>query len=219
MTLCSKCSATVRPVVAIDIDGTLADYHMHFTRFVGRYFNTPWYRGEGDFCPQWDGSGELEDWMGITKAQYREAKLAFRQGGNKRWAPAYRGASEFVRGIREVAEVWLVTQRPWLSLDNINPDTRHWLDCQGIQYDGLLFDEDKYTRLTEQVDPQRITAVIEDLPEMIDAARALQLVPFQVERPHNQAEQCHRYPRGTLTLASEWTRLRIENWEKEMSNA
>lgn len=207
---CSDCSNVIRPVVGIDIDGTLADYHMSFQRFVARYFN---FAPKRALRREWDGEGEFEDFLGITKLQYREAKLVYRQGGNKRWSPVYPGAEKFVSSIRNLgAEVWLTTQRPWLSLDNINPDTRFWLEQAGVQYDGLLYDEDKYERLTERVDSDRIVGVVDDLSTMLQRAHELGIPGFQIARMHNEHFTVRRDPRGDFQSAYYWIKEGVEKW-------
>src|SRR4051812_4114759 len=109
---CSECSREVQPVVAIDIDGTLADYHWHFTEFAEKYLGRK-------LSFDYDGATEFSEYLGIDKATYREIKLAYRQGGLKRWMPPFKGASTFVRLVKEMGnEVWLTTTRPYLRLDN-----------------------------------------------------------------------------------------------------
>lgn len=162
-----------KPIVALDIDGTLGDYHANFMRFAGLYFDgnvARWNaREDNPGLPLWEH-------MGISHRDYRDAKLAYRQGGWKRWMPVYEGASELTREIRAAgAEVWLCTTRPYLRLDNVDPDTREWLRRNRIKYDALLFDpaheEDgtKYDELFRQVG-DRVASVVDDLPEMVEAA-------------------------------------------------
>lgn len=156
-----------KPVVALDIDGTLGDYHGHFlgfaTNWFGRSFPDPKEINPGR--PLWD-------FMGVSKAEYREAKLAYRQGGWKRWMPAYPGAMRLTRSIREAgAEVWICTTRPYLRLDNIDPDTREWLRRNKIQYDAVLFDlleekGSKYRELKRQAG-ERVCSIVDDLPEYL----------------------------------------------------
>lgn len=207
---CDDCYGEVRPVVGIDIDGTIADYHKVFQAFVARYFGTAPKRAS---IRNWDGEGEMEDFLGITKEQYREAKLAYRQGGNKRWSPMYPGADMFIRLIKQMgADVWLNTQRPWMRLDNIDPDTRFWLELHDIEYDGLLYDEDKYERLCERVDPERIVGVVDDLSTMLARASELGLRAFQIEREHNEHFTARWGPRGDFSQAAEWIKGGIEQW-------
>jgi hypothetical protein len=163
--LCSECSAPVPPIVAVDIDGTLSEYHDAISRFSCNYWNVP-LRKE-----PWNGVGNFEDWLGLTRLQYQEAKLAYRQGGYKRTAAWQPGAMEFMWWLaQQPVEIWITTTRPWNRLDSVDPDTRFWLDRHQVRYDHLLYDDHKYAKLAELVDPTRVICVIDDLPEMIAEA-------------------------------------------------
>jgi hypothetical protein len=172
-----------KPVVALDIDGTLGDYHRNFLTFAKLYFGVD--RPNINWLPETPNPGlPLWEHMGISLREYRDAKLAYRQGGWKRWMPCYEGSAELTRLIREAgAEVWLCTTRPYLRLDNIDPDTREWLRRSHMQYDALLFDpaheEDgtKYDELKRQVG-SRVASVVDDLPEMLEAAYAAGITPM-----------------------------------------
>jgi hypothetical protein len=182
---CTDCGRPVKPIVAVDIDGTLAEYHLRLAKFACDYWNihVP--------IELWDGRGNYEDYLGMSQAQYREAKLAYRQGGYKRTAPIYPYARDMMKvlynGFPQV-EVWITTTRPWSRLDNVDPDTKFWLERHGIQYDHLLFDDRKYEKLSTIVDPGRVIAVIDDLPEMLEEASQFLPVAHRllVERPHNR---------------------------------
>jgi phosphoglycolate phosphatase-like HAD superfamily hydrolase len=166
---CSVCSEEIRPVVAVDIDGTLGDYHGHFLDFAEQYL------GRG-LNYNYQGIPGFRDWFAevnnVGTEEYRAIKLAYRQGGLKRSMPVYDGAQSLLREIlAHEAELWLTTTRPYLSLDTVIPDTVHWLERNAMSdYDGMLFDEDKYAQLVKRVEPERIVAVIDDLSEMCDAA-------------------------------------------------
>jgi hypothetical protein len=178
-----------KPVVALDIDGTLGDYHGHFTRFAagwtGRELPDPTLN---------TGGVPLYKWLGMSKATYRQCKLAYRQGGMKRSMPCYEGTAELCRAIRKAGvEVWICTTRPYLRLDNIDPDTRHWLRRNRIQYDGVLFGERKYRELVSIVGAGRVIAVLDDLPEMLDAAESVGIPATRLylrDQPYNRS-----YPR------------------------
>ena len=61
---CSSCSAPVAPVVAIDIDGTLGDYHQHFIEFAEQWLGVS--KFAGDRIAVWklyDGLGPFRDWF------------------------------------------------------------------------------------------------------------------------------------------------------------
>ena len=172
----------VRPVVGLDIDGTLGDYHGHFLRFAEM-----WY-GKEMPDPTLNTAGvPLYKWMGTSKATYRQCKLAYRQGGLKRSMPVDPAASELTRFLRNKlkCEVWICTTRPFLRLDNIDPDTRHWLRRNRIQYDGVLWGEHKYRDLAKIVGVDRVKFVVDDLPPLVDQAHSLGLPTIIRSRPYN----------------------------------
>lgn len=159
---CTVCHAAIKPIVAVDIDGTIGDYYTHFVEFAEGYL--------GRWLPKaWTGDPEdWEEYLGIPKDVYRDIKLAYRQGGMKRTMPMIPGADKMMqRFVLEGAEVWITTARPWNRLDSIDPDTQEWLRRNLIPYDHLLYDEDKYQRLFEIVGKDRVCAVLEDLPEQL----------------------------------------------------
>jgi len=170
------------PVVAIDIDGTLGDYHTHFLKFAKGWIGRPMPDPE-DINP----GLPLHKFMGTSKATYRKCKLAYRQGGLKRSMPCYYGAKHITEALRRAGvEVWICTTRPYLRLDNIDPDTRHWLRRNGIQYDAVLWGEHKYRDLVKQVDRERIVGVLDDLPAMLDQAHSLGLRTLLRDQPYNR---------------------------------
>lgn len=172
-----------KPVVALDIDGTLGDYHGHFLRFAEGWYGRPMPSPE-----EMNPGLPLHRFMRTHKKTYRECKLAYRQGGMKRTMPCYSGASELTRAIRKAgAEVWICTTRPYLRLDNIDPDTREWLRRNRIQYDAVIYGEDKYRELRRQVGPDRTVSVVDDLPEMAIAAdRFTNANVYLRDQPYNQ---------------------------------
>jgi len=157
-----------KPIIALDVDGTLGDYHSHFLNFAANWIGKPMPHPE-DINP----GLRLHQFMGVPLRTYRECKLAYRQGGLKRWMPCYEGASEMTRALRRAgSEVWICTTRPYLRLDNIDPDTREWLRRNDLVYDAVLYGDDKYRELKRQVKP-RVAGVLEDLTELWLEARRL----------------------------------------------
>lgn len=210
-----------KPVVALDIDGTLGDYHSNFLSFATLYFDEPRFLAmigsDNPGLPLWE-------FMGIEHRDYREAKLAYRQGGWKRWMPVYPGASELTQEIRSAgAEVWICTTRPYLRLDNVDPDTREWLRRNKIQYDAVLFDpldesRTKYDELAEQAG-DRVAAVVDDLPEMIEAAYKAGLCRFPAHGPILRDQPYNRHYENRRRSAScEEIQIRVlddlERWKK-----
>lgn len=213
---CDDCHQEISPVVLIDIDGTIANYHDSLSQFCLRYWNVWVPRPIEELVCTWNGEGNFEDYLGLTRAQYQEAKLAFRQGGHKRWMPVYYEAFDFIDKLERMGvNIWFTTTRPWQRLDNVDPDTREWLQRHGFRYEGLLYDEFKYSKILDIVDRDRILGVIDDLPEMYDHAIEEGLAAFQVARTHNSGPSQRRQVRGTLGHAVQWVHNRLTEWEKQ----
>lgn len=172
-----------KPVVALDIDGSLGPYHANFLEFAERWLGRkmPGAEEMNPGLPLWKH-------MHITKLTYRQIKLAYRQSGAKRWMPVFPGASELTKQIRRAgAELWICTTRPYLRLDNIDPDTREWLRRNKIQYDAVIFGDDKYEELVRQVDPNRIICILEDLPELVERAVKVGIQDVMLmDQPYNR---------------------------------
>jgi hypothetical protein len=215
---CSDCSKIINPIVAIDIDGTLGDYHKHFIAFAEAYLNmrmaTKQYTGEGSF-KEW-----FMDTYGCDETIWQTIKLAYRQGAQKRSMPSYPDAQWIVNNLRwDNVEIWLTTTRPYLRLDGVDPDTRFWLEREGIEFDGLLYDEDKYNVLADRVDPERVVAVLDDLPEMYDTAQQLfgKDVPILCKQEFNSSVTRPVEAEG-LSAALVMIQDRLESWYGKFSN-
>lgn len=170
------------PVIAVDIDGTLGNYHAHFKQFAelwtGRVLRWDWDdKFEGSFSKA----------LHMSKPMYRQCKIAFRQSGLKRAMPPFEDIRELTVDLRKAgAQVWICTTRPYLKFDNIDPDVRHWLRRNRLQWDGILYGEKKYGDLCKIVGLNRVVAVYDDLPEMQDAAAKLGIPGVMRLGEHNQ---------------------------------
>jgi hypothetical protein len=200
------------PVVALDVDGTMGDWHEHFRAFASLYLNT-------HMAYHWEPYhfGNVEEALGIDKALYRELKLAFRQGGWKRWMPMFPGMNELTTSIRDQGyQVWICSTRPWLRLDNIDKDTAFWLDQHGIQFDGVLFGEEKYEDLVDIVGRDRVVCVVDDLPECHRACQMLDLPVAIRSGAHNEYWKPN-VPAVRLTGSLDmglWVQQKINEFEK-----
>lgn len=170
------------PVVALDIDGTSGDYHAHFIRFA-----EAWLGRSLPSATQYTGGVPFHKYLGVSRDTYNTMKLAYRQGGQKRSMPVYEGIGEFSKYVRSCGyQLWICTTRPYLRLDNIDPDTRHWLrDRAKITYDGILYGPNKYHDLVRAVGRERVAIVYDDLPKMIEVALGLRLRAAMRQQPYN----------------------------------
>lgn len=216
--LCTKCNSPITPVVAVDIDGTLGDYHGHFTQFAEDYVGRP-------LKESYNGSGPYKDWFcainGISYQIWHDIKLAYRQGGMKRCMPVYSHAAEMCQDIKNAgAELWLTTTRPYIRHDSVDPDTREWLRRNNIPYDYLVYDGNKYKKLHDIVGDYRVCAVLDDLIEEVYAAMAIfgSSVPILRNNSYNSAvsfpNSCRSLEEATLALQD-----RIEIWKELDDNS
>jgi hypothetical protein len=199
----------VKPLVAIDIDGTIGAYHRHFVAFAQIYLGQPLPQHYWGDVPFWQ-------YLGLDLTTYRQIKLAYRQGGMKRSMPLLPGARALFDACKaHGAEVWITTTRPYLRLDNVDPDTQHWLQRHKLNPDFMLYDEDKYGQLSELVDPHRVVAIVDDLAEQWDRAAVLfgSDVPIMAYGEHNQSER--RYPGWTLDKVALQINQRLIVWKEE----
>jgi hypothetical protein len=197
------------PVVAIDIDGTLGDYHGHFLRFA-----SDWYGRQMPDPAEINPGLPLHKFMRTSKATYRQCKLAYRQGGLERSMPVYDGAYDLCRSVRAAgAELWLCTTRPYLKLDSQSVNTRHWLKRHGIQYDALIYGERKYRDLAGIVGAARVAAVLDDLPEMILQADSLGMWTMLRDQPYNKHLNWH-YRAIDLGQAQRTILQEVRTWKK-----
>jgi hypothetical protein len=191
----------------LDIDGTVGEYHEHFAEYAENYLQRPVIR-------HWDGSAPYWKCFGVSKATYRQMKLGYRQGHLKRSMPMRPGAAELTWAARQAgAEVWVCTTRPWLRLDNIDPDTRFWLRNNRIKYDGVLFGPKKYHDLGKLVGIGRVVGVLDDEPEQCAAADRVGMPAYLMDRPYNQDGACLRL--YDLGQASEYFVKAIHEWRAE----
>jgi phosphoglycolate phosphatase-like HAD superfamily hydrolase len=195
------------PVVALDIDGTMGAYHAHFVKFAEAWTGKPM-----PTVTEPTGGVPFHKHLGISKSTYRKIKLAYRQGGLKRSMPVYPGMGDLTHYIRSKGcQVWIATTRPYLSLDNIEPDTKHWLVKRAhAQYDNVLFGEHKYRDLAKAVGRDRVVCVFDDLPEMIEQALDVGLRAYIRTQPYNvEYDKVERvYDADDMMLAFE------REWEK-----
>jgi uncharacterized HAD superfamily protein len=205
-----------KPVIGLDIDGTLGDFHKHFLAFAANWFG----RDMPDPEDARQGT-RLSTFIGVSHREYRECKLAYRQGGLKRWMPCYPYAAELTSNIRQAgAQVWICTTRPYLRLDNIDPDTREWLRRNKIEYDAVIFDgieddDSKYEDLVAQAGLARIIAVCDDLPEQVqDAEKQCIRRVYLRDQPYNRSGTTPGI--RVFSLEQLWYSLKrdIRKWEE-----
>lgn len=196
-----------RPIFGIDIDGTLVKYHEHFIRFAEGWLGRDLPPVEGY------GGGPFYRYLGISKSTYRKIKLAYRRGGLKRSLPAFPGAGDLTRSLRQRgAIIVLATTRPYLSLENIDEDTRVCCKRNSIPHDHIIWGEDKYRTLSRFGD--RVVGVLEDEPALLRQARSVGLYAVRIRTTYNVGAECDSSAE-TLADAKELLHAELNIWERK----
>lgn len=213
---CTECNRSLKPVVALDIDGTMGMYHAHFLYFASGYLNQ-------QTKDHYVGNQPFKEWFctnyNCTVDVWHDIKLAYRQGGMKRTMPAYNDAKTLAQSVRTAgAELWVTTTRPYIRHDNIDPDTREWLRRNHISYDYLIYDGQKYSKLAKLVGPERVCAVLDDLIDELDEAEnhfGLD-VPILRRTQFNKAFNREGLLQATsLLMAERIIRDKIKRWKEQ----
>lgn len=137
----------------------------------------------------WDPevNGSFAAQLGMSKATYRQCKLAYRMGGMKRSIPVFEGAADMVRAIRGAGVgVAACTTRPYLAMSTIDLDTQHWLRRNGIKVDHILYGEHKYRDLVKSVGRDRVVCALDDDLSQLGVAQKLGIVPIMRRNEANQ---------------------------------
>lgn len=157
---------------ALDLDGTVGDYHRHFERFAQMWTGR-------DIVWDPDIVGPFYRQLGMSRTVYRQCKLAYRMGGMKRSIPVFDGAADLVRAIRGVGVgVAACTTRPYLAMSTIDLDTQHWLKRNGIKVDHILYGEHKYRDLVKSVGRSRVVCALDDDLSQLRIAEKLGITPI-----------------------------------------
>ncbi|QNO12871.1 phosphatase [Streptomyces phage Lizz] len=199
------------PLVALDLDGTLGDYHRHFERFAQM-----WTGREIVWDPEIVGPFYRQ--LGMSRAVYRQCKLAYRMGGMKRSIPVFDGAADMVRAIRGAGVgVAACTTRPYLAMSTIDLDTQHWLKRNGIKVDHILYGEHKYRDLVKSVGRDRVVCALDDDLSQLSVAEKLGITPILRRNEANKGyeQELGRWCVSELQQAQEVILHLIEQHKKK----
>lgn len=201
-------SEVMRPIFGLDIDGSLGAYHEHFWSFA-----VAWTGRNLPHPSEFRGDTSFATFLGLSKATYRKIKLAYRRGGLKRSMPAFDGASLLTRVLRDRgAIVVLCTTRPYLSLEGVDEDTRHWARRNSISHDFIIWGEWKYRDLARFGD--RVVAIMDDEPLLLAQAKDAGLYTVGHRRSYNGSAEVDEW--ASVGRDAESVLLnRLGLWEEE----
>lgn len=166
-------------VVAIDIDGVLADYPRSFLDFINQELGT-------QFTIAQVTSYDIYGCLGIPPEVGLPIKNKYRETGQKRFIPVLPGAKEFLQRLREAGfTIVLITARPYEQYSRIYADTLEWLARNELPYDYLVFHEKKEEYLIDMVGKDAIRFFVDDVAGNANSVSRLGVPCYLVTRPYN----------------------------------
>lgn len=168
-----------KDVVAVDIDGVLADYPRSFLEFINQELGTTY---TIDQVTTYDIYGCL----GIPPEIGLSIKNKYRETGQKRFIPVLPGAKEFLLRLKAAGyTIVLITARPYEQYSRIYADTLEWLARNDLPYDYLVFHEKKEEYLIDMVGKDAIRFFVDDVVGNANSVSRLGIPCYLITRPYN----------------------------------
>ena len=168
-----------KDLVALDIDGVLADYPISFQNFIQEKTGV-WVDIKG-----YDIYDEYSHVLGRDKLI--DLKHQYRESGQKRYIPVCDGAKELCDRIHsDGLGIIFLTSRPYKQYNRIFADTLFWLEENGMKKkgDAVIFDEDKNYRAIKEF--PNIKLMVEDNAKFAQNIASLGYKVFLIEKSYNR---------------------------------
>lgn len=168
-------------VCGIDIDEVLGEYTKSWIEFVNKECGTIY-----------DDIFVMKDT--IPYQQYRDLKEKYRLSGIKEKMPVKEGASELTLELRKMGYVIIIlSKRPVQKYPTLFKQTVNWLDNNNIVYDGIIFDENKHTKIITEIPHLRF--MIEDHRYIANVIGKLGYKVYLMDTKYNKGNLHHNVTR------------------------
>lgn len=171
-------------LVALDVDGVLADYPDSFQKFIknktGIWINISTY----------DLYSEYARIVGHEKML--QLKHEYRETGQKRYIPVIPGATQLCDDIHDLGyNIIFLTSRPVKRYARIFADTIEWLEKNRLKQpgDAIIFDEDKNYRAVREF--PMIRFMVEDNLKFATEIAQLGIPVFLLDKIYNKTDEQH----------------------------
>ena len=179
-----------RKVVGVDIDGILANYPRSLVDFMNSEQcrqMIPELNSWGEFDPELATTYNIFNDYGIEREVANKVKHLYRETGYKRQIPVYDDAKQFLDTLRAKGYVIsLVTSRPYHEYNRIFADTMDWLNDNELQYDVVLWAEDKGTKITEEFGVENIEFFVDDVADYANSVADRGIRTYLMNKTYNQ---------------------------------
>jgi uncharacterized HAD superfamily protein len=188
-------------ILAVDIDGVIADWFGGLLLYAEQHFEREFHREMLD-----NHHISAVKAFDLTKADEEELKSGFIESGGYRSLLSLGGQESLCKAKSHGYKILLLTSRPERRHRRIHGDTIDWLHSSGYQYDLIFFGFNKTDVIAEEIEPGKITYLVED---RIDNAIAVakhypETTVLLINRPYNT----------NVTGDERYTNIkRVDNWE------
>ncbi len=169
-------------ILAVDIDGVLADWFGGLLLYAEHHY-------ERGFHQKYLDNHHISavKTYRLTKADEEELKTGFIESGGYRTLTSLGGQPTLLAAQRAGYKVILLTSRPERRHRRVHGDTIDWLHTIGCPYDLIFFGSNKTDVISEDIEPGRITYLIEDrLDNAIAVAKHYpETTVILINRPYN----------------------------------
>lgn len=168
----------MKPRIAVDVDGVLADSDGPLCHEVNKRLEilADPKHCEHYFC--------VDDWVSEKVEDSTEfIGSIFWKDGFLRELPVYLNALPAMKRLAGIAkEVHIVTARNTVRNPTCKEQTKFWLDKYGFVYDKIAYTEEKaeYCRI------HQIKYIVDDAPHQAEACAAAGIGVFLINKPYNQ---------------------------------
>ena len=182
-------------VIAVDIDGVLADYPKSFIKFIEKNTGKNLSHIKNVDYNLYD---LLSDEIGYDTI--RKLKHQYRETGEKRFIGVVEGAKEGMLKLKEFGfTIVLLSARPYKQYPRIFSDTIEWLKSNGFVYDAILWDEKKEEKIIQEFPKMKF--IIEDNISCVNRVSREGYKSFLLDCTYNQ---------GT----TEKNVIRVKDWKE-----
>jgi len=170
-------------IVAVDLDGVLANYPDNWISYVNNRLGT-------SFTIR-DFVGTLPGGLPISQEDHIRLKHEFRDGGYEcMWAEPTPYAKPFLEQLKNRGyRIVIMSARPYKEYKRTQADAIEWMADHELPYDAFLWGRDKALKLHQEA--PRAIALVDDDPIAINNAAANGIQGYLVDRPYNKWLDLH----------------------------
>ena len=175
-------------IVAVDIDGVLADYPNNWI---------DWLNSKNNGAIKYRNLKHAK--LAIGYSNYKNLKKEFRETGQEFYAPLKEGAYEFMQSLSKKGYcIVLLTARPLFEIKQVLYDTIEWLKKHELPYHLIFQGKDKHIKLMKYF--KEIEFIVEDNHMIANQIAAAGFHAYLVNNIYNKDQELHENVKRVKSL-------------------